>query len=395
MTKFFSIVGLSLVVLLAVTWLFFGWSVAWQIALCATTTTVFLAVAIYLDAKAGWHFTFVRQTDIKFVVKGGEVCKAILGLDKSESGAIKKNLESSDHSGGKIPCSDKDSSWLARTFGIHYVHWLYPQFRIHSFRILAEGLKDGSGGREVPKGNVLMREWFYHQDRTVDALRWKFPRPVLVEGVELQDGVTVDIIVTLICEVEDPYTPVFSYRGDFFPTLASLVKSATIDLVLGSEESNTYPKFIKMKKGADNPLSDALLAAVNGGNNETPDPKKGIWGLLGIKAVKAYIHDYSPSADQLKVEEAQRAESVAQMQAKAAIAEAEGKAKAMLIAAEARGQQLKIMVRGAIDGGVTPDRAAELVRTQIRMESVEHSKLTTFVEGGSDKTGIVVSPDSK
>jgi len=336
---------------------------------------VLLAVALYVDARAGIHFTFLDETDMAFVIRGQELYKVLIGLKRSDSEKVREKIEERE-----IKWSDRESSILAKCLGIYYVSIFYPLFKIHKFSILAEGIKDGSEGKEIIPGDN-MEKLIYRRQKEVNSLRWRFPRPVIVNGVELADKVTINIIVMTILEIEDPYPPVFTYRGYFFQIVASFVESAVIDLVVGKPKNITYAEFVGMDKGEASDFSSSLCDAINAGNKANG---KGLPTIMGIKADKAYIFRYDLSAEQKEVEEASRAESVEKMRAQGVVAKAEGNAKAIEINALSEALRFKAIIESMVKQEVNPNMAAEVARTIIKTENVRDSKVTTWVdaEGG-------------
>ncbi len=366
------------------------WFVIWVILFLGL-----LAIAVYLDAKAGLHLTFLGETDIAFVMQGNELRRVLIGLKRPDSYKIRENLDKR-----RIPWRDRRSNWLASWFGIHYVSVLYPLFRLHEFEILAEGLKDGTQGRELPEEGALMREWVYRQKRLTKALRWKFPRPFVVEEVELADRITVDVIVMTFLEIEDPYPPIFTYRGNFFEAAAPFVGSATIDLVVGESgrdmarkaglegEDLRYPNFIRIDKGEGSEFSKELRAAID----------KVLPNVLGIKTEKAYVFNVGLSKEQQEIESASRQEAVEQMRAKGVIEKARGEATARRINAEAEAMRFNTIVASFIERGVAADVAANAARALIKYENIRDSGLTTWVdvEGGlGPALGRVLLPEGE
>lgn len=341
-----------------------------------------LVLALYLDARLGMHLTFMKEADIGFVMKGEELKKVILGLKKEDCRDVIESLKKRG-----IKWTGKDSP-LARFLGVHYVSMLYPFRKLHRFEILAEGVRDGSEGKEIPEEGSIIREWLYQHRKEVRSLRWRFPRPVLVEGVELADRTKLDIIVMAVLEVEDPYVPIFVYKGGFFPLVSSFIESATIDLVVGKsgeefgEEGKemTYSHFVNMDKGEGSKFSSALRKAINEGDESE---KKGLPRVLGIKAHKAFIFKYDLSKDQKELDEATRAEAIERMKAKGVIEKAKGDAKARRINAQAEARRGKVIVKALIDEGVDPNLAAEYVRVLIKTENIRGSGVTTWLDAES------------
>lgn len=344
--------------------------------------TFLLVVAFYLNAKIGMHFTLLKEADIAFVMKGEEIERVILGLKAEDVEEITENL-----SARGIPWSDK-SDLLARVLGIHYVSWIYPFRRLHVFELLAEGIRDGSEGKETPGEDALMREWLYHHRKEVKSLRWRFPRPVLLEGVELADRTTIDIIVMSVLEIKDPYIPVFVFKGNFFPLAASFIESATIDLVVGETgkqfsegKEMTYSNFVKIDKGEGSDFSTTLRNTVNEGEAAE---KKGLISVLGIEAHKAYIFKYGLSKGQEEIEAASRAEAAERMRAKGEVEKARGTAKALRINAMAEARRVRVIADALVEEGVDPNVAAEFIRTLVKTDNVRQAGLSTWLdaEGG-------------
>lgn len=350
--------------------------------------------AIYWDATLGMHFTFVEESKIYFVLKGEELHRVLLGIPHADSVKLRANL---DKRGIKWSSKEK-GSFLTRRFGIHFVGFLYPLVKLHRFTIVAEGVKEGTAGHELPTEKGALREWIYHEKREIAGLRWRFPRPVIVEGVELADRFTIDVLVMVLLEVEDPYLPVFVYGGDFFRIISSITQSAMNDMVVGKDEADRvkYSTFINIDKGEGSEFARELQKKINTGiehGDTLPDAARGLTHVMGICAIKAYVEKFALSPEQEKIEAAVRAKEQERHEAEAKIEKAKGDAEARRLNIESEALRPASIVAGLVHHGVDPNAAAQLVRDMIKTENMKQWKGGTWVDGGGQAMVAVSDRD--
>jgi len=156
-------------------------------------------------AKLGWFFTTLESGSIKFIMRGETLHTTIYDLP----------------AGKDIGCVNKKTgfkkSWFNKRFGLYWIG-VPPFGRVHQFSIVKE--------RENPSGKSA-QEWITRdpQETPVDTLRYVFPRPFVLEAVELADRTPIDLLVICKFEVVDPYLPVFIFKGKFAENASGIIRS--------------------------------------------------------------------------------------------------------------------------------------------------------------------------
>ncbi len=105
---------------------------------------------------------------------------------------------------------------LRNKWGFFWVSAFYPQRHIHKFNVVKSRLR-----RNVEHGQTPIEDMI-ETDATlseVDNLLWRFPRAVLVGGIEFADRLTASLVVLSNFQVIMPNVPVFIYKADFFPQI--------------------------------------------------------------------------------------------------------------------------------------------------------------------------------
>ena len=325
----------------------------WFIILPALAVSIIMLIWIaVMIIGRGYHFVTVGETEIVFKVKGGECHEVILGFPGDDTEVVRASLARRD-----IPWVDRSISTVADITGYYFISFLAPFFvKVHKFFIIAEGIKNGTGDKKQPSETAPLREWIYHDKREVSSLLSRFPRPVLVEGVEMMDKFTVDNIVMLMLKVIDPYLLVFTYQGDFFKLVNAITESALIDMVVSNSAGGrkyTYDQYVAEDKGDGSAFALELLEKINHGLE-----------AIGLQAEKAYVYKFALSPGQETVEKAVREKEVKRLTGEGDKA----KADADLYVAQqgALGEAAKITAKGNAKATVEAEMAKKLLDAHIQ-----------------------------
>ena len=328
-----------------------------------------------------WHFITIEETDVIFIVRGGEPQKCIIGLPRGEHfEKITRSLETRG-----IEWVDRTTSLIARRTGRYFTSWLYPLVKVHRFTVMAGGLKDGSGaGKEKPKEGAPLREWMYQDKREVRSLRTRFPRPVLVEGTEMMDTFRVDNIVMLMLRVVDPYIPVFTYKGDFFRMVNAITESVLNDMVVSksSGRSYKYTEYVQEDKGDGSEFAKELKKKIHSGLK-----------ALGLECEKAYLHAIALAPGQETQMQAALAAETAELQAKAVRATADGALYATKRQAE--GEAFTIKTKGEADGEANRAKAQPLIDAGADADLVSVGILNRGIAEGLPRELSTLAQDGK
>ncbi len=177
---------------------------------------IIIPVAVYSTARSGKQFTFVGTGEIKFVVKGESFQKIIFdvpGLSYNEDADV-LYLDTQDTH------KEKPKGFLEKHFGIYYVSLFYPVKKIHVW--FFEWDKFVQSDKSSDYETQHRAEW-------VDSLYWEFAYPVNAHGVELRDGLKVDIKTRVILRIIRPRYLTFFLKGKWFPNAITSVKSLIND----------------------------------------------------------------------------------------------------------------------------------------------------------------------
>lgn len=116
--------------------------------------------------------------------------------------------------------------WLRHRWGFFWVGITYPQTHIHKFQVIKSRLRRDLEQKQGPITEMIEVD---STPAEVDHLLWRFPRAILVGGIEFADRLTANLVVLSNFQVVMPNIPVFIYKADFFPQIESLVRSTVID----------------------------------------------------------------------------------------------------------------------------------------------------------------------
>jgi len=328
---------------------------------------------LFVLANRDMNATSVPEGTMRFVVSGEDWHKTLTNVDGYHLSNDGVFFADNDPQNPLMP-----KPWhkkFLEEYGIWWVSFLWPYRHIHGFKISADKLIDT---KDVP-ADSRMRDYIRHEERLIHELRFRFPRPVLVENVELGgDRWQVDILIMLDLEVVRPFIPVFMYKGKFFPLIDAAVQGVVMDLCRGKKV--TYSKFTAMKKSGDAAFCKNILKV----NRSAVNAPIGIGEAFGIKIRKAWVSAFELSPKQDGIVKAAKAKEEAIQLANAKVEEAKGIRKAKEEIAAGDGAKVRIPVSQLINLGVDPNVATDAVRTVQEAEALggKESKITTLVQRG-------------
>ena len=284
--------------------------------------------------------------------------------------------------GKDIGCVNKKTgfkkSWFNKRFGLYWIG-VPPFGRVHQFSIVKE--------RENPSGKSA-QEWITRdpQETPVDTLRYVFPRPFVLEAVELADRTPIDLLVICKFEVVDPYLPVFIFKGKFAENASGIIRSAVIDTL----KKETLDSFIAAEK-------DEVSGILQHMKERDGDFNKVLVNQVGLRLVGISIPQYDPHDDSGELREAMNAQIIAQEQAKAVVAKARGYKDGRALEAEAdkdyavkQAEAYGVKVKATREALAGDEAAARVLHADALPKS-----LATFVEGGGKAVPVVQTGGDK
>lgn len=341
---------------------------------CIITMAIVALVfgSLYLFAHANMFSTFVPEGEIKFVVVGGNLHKVLLNVRDHRYNKTTHCLEKGHRRRGLL------ESW----FGIRWMG-IYPIKQLHTFKLMAAHLK------EDPKKPIL--EWVTSEERTVESLRWRFPRAISVSDVELgKDRFRVNIVVLCSFQVHDPYYPVFVLKGGFFEPLEDAIRGAVIAYCSNPEMD--YARFASEPKGPNSGFAQAILR-VNDEGTIGSTLANGIKEEFGIELFEIRLVAFDLSEKDKAAQVAAQAQEIARLEAQAARERGRGERMRLEELAEGEAAAWVAPLRAMKRLGVDPNAGVAAIGGVRRMQEVSKTDLTTLVEGGS--ASVVVAPQPK
>lgn len=347
-----------------------------------------------------------------------------------------------------IPGTIKFQRWLWERFGIRYVSLFFWNTSVQSFDIRSrKRLLEGSDVE--PNMPLRARVVNSSEETIVDSLLFLVPRPVFLEGMQLAgDNSRINLLILPIYRQVIPSLPVYYLKGDFFTQLDAAVEAGMVDFfsshrVAVEKDTGefakdsfepgdgyrykpsplTYYHWLKMGKGLGSPPEKSLrplnitreyldrlreegraeLAEYIDNHlqvtEEIPGDRlkkaipSGIIPRFGFALISLRIVDWAPHKDTEDLAKALRAKETKLREADGVRAEADGVRDAILARARGESNRYQQLVEALVANGVTPDVAAEVVRTQLRTENIagKDSKITTYIEGGASASVLVDS----
>jgi len=171
-----------------------------------------------------------------------------------------------------------------------------------------------------------------------------------------------------------------------------------------------YLRHLNVSLGYYNDLKDAnktelieyLEKLVHGkpkkvaGQRVASEVPSGIIHRFGFALVSLRTVDWEPHPDTRTLALALLAKETEFYKAEGVRAEADGARDSIKSRAEGEANRFEILMKALVDKGVDPNIAADVVKTQLRMEGVRDSNLGTYVEGGASASVMIpaASPSS-
>jgi len=419
-----------------------------------------------VSAKQKWQFTTIPKGNTVVVVKGEDL-KAILPNVDGHKVSEEKDLEGRhwlvkvDVTGTpaqqkremrqafqkKLWTGTRHIQWfLWDKFGVRFVSWIYPQVRVKRVHISMNRLRQEAGVE--PTSTLLERIEVDEGD--IDSIRFIFPRPMVMEGVELAgDNSRINILVLMNWRLVIPSLPIFYYDGKFMPLLDAVIVAGIIDFCShyrvpvtknaeGIDIYNpkgkkkvllTYALWLQLLKDKGSALHQHLLrlnaspefykSLKDAGKEELVDhleallggkPQKlgglgrlkeriplGLINTYGLALADVNILAWEADETTKELAKAVQANEIQKRMADGIRAEAYGARDALIAKATGEASRYDQLVRALIDKGVTPDTAARVLETDLRTANIggKDSKVRTYIEGGASASVIVQSePES-
>lgn len=351
---------------------------SWEIemALCVLVTLALIPATAYALSLVDLFFTRLESGNIKYIFLGETLLKIIADVRG-------KRMD-----GHKLVAGEERRSWWNRKFGIYLVGIPFLT-SVKKFTIKRRKEHEDTS-------NKPMTEWIRDLgELEVDSLRAAFPRPFLLEKVELGDRQTVNLLVVGKFVVVDAYIPIVELKGEFFELTSSTLKGAVVDILKDQKSMND---FNSAPKGEGGILE--ILTTPTGTFNQALEKRVGLH-LVGIT-----IPEWSPS--ETKVREAMSLEFIAEKERGALNIAAQAYKEQLGTRTEAdanrvrelgiaQGSQIREKAASIASLRGTPDVATQALAEVLVMEAAtsESSKITTLVKGGNTPTVIPIGGEKK
>ncbi len=354
-----------------------------EICLYVTILGLLSPFVAYALATVNIFFTLLESGNIKYIYRGDTLRRIIADV---KGKMLKGHI--------LVPLTDGEvepkESWEKR-FGIYWIG-IPPFASIKSFKIKPRRAKEELAGKPIT-------EWIEEKPEiTADSLRGVFPRPFLLEKVELEDRQIVDLIVVGKFAVVDAYTPVVELKGAFFELAGSILRGAVNDIL----EKFTMDGFKDKNKGEGGILEVLTKIPVS---DDPSDPigafNRALQKRTGLHLVGATIPEWNPSdptvrdAMNLRFKAEKQAEAT-QVEAAAYALQVQTKtaadAKRIADLGSAQKLQIEAVVKAMTSTGAEKGEILKAVARLLEMEAAasETSSITTLVQQGGAQPVISV-----
>ncbi|MEK7185723.1 MAG: hypothetical protein AAB726_03805 [Patescibacteria group bacterium] len=355
---------------------------------------VLIPIILYRARENNQQATSVKEGTMKFKVAGGELVEIIPNvpgyvLVRDENGFdILMPEDKARAEGEEILRSGPIARWFQKKFGFWWVSIFYPAIKIHRFEIFKSRLTTGKkvAGDGAENRSILDVIEDEDEPSLVHELRWRFPMPVGIAGVESKDRLRIDILLLCTFQVIMPAIPIFIFNADFFKILRAAVSAAVINEVRSMHYTSRddVEGFVDMKKGSGSPFILEIIRAVNeeGAVASPPVPgvpkaPEGIEQGLGIRMIDCRMENYA-LAEAKEILAATLALERARLEGEAAVQKS---LKDLAVAKnKAEGDAARVKALVAEYG------SPELASRQVWAE--QHGSLTTIVNGGATALNI-------
>jgi hypothetical protein len=287
------------------------------------------------------------------------------------------------------------------------------------------------------KATPTLQERIEPDEGDIDSIRFIFPRPMVVERVELAgDNSEVNLLVLMTWRLVIPSLPIFYFEGKFMPLLDADVAAGIVDFcathqVQVDENGNynpegksksplTYQLWLRMPKDKGSPFHRHLIGLnadrdfredleragkkelvqhldtllKDTAKEEIPEGLRqkiplGLVAKYGLVLVDIDILAWEPDKNTKELANAVQAKELAKRKADGVREEALGVRDAKIAHATGEAARFQQLVGALIQNGVDPNTAAEVIRTQLRTENIRDSKIVTYVEGGASSSVMI------
>lgn len=325
--------------------------IAAGIAIALVGVFLLLRLVLTFLADADILFTFPREGEVKYTVKG-DTLKKVLPRIAGKTVDDKYDL---------VDSSATETRWwdpvwyLEHFYGIFWIG--FPPLRLFIYKFEWDKLASEDEDEYEVK----------HRNEYVDSLYFRHTYPVVVYGVDLGNNFKIDIYATVVIEAVNVYKPVFTLKGEWFKTVRAAVEGAM----------NDYPKklgidkFREVKKeGPDSQFAKKVL--------KINDGVGGIIDNTGMKVVAFNYRRYNESPGQPGLVEALQAKGIKELQAQGVIAASVGEATAIKNVGDAQASALEAQLKVAD----RYRRGAEVIENRNLSRAIsEHEGTLVFGQG--------------
>jgi len=422
-----------------------------SVVLFVLCVTAFLAwLLIMISAKNQWQFTRIQKGNTVLIIKGDDLKHIIPNVDghrmseeKDNDGRrwlVKVNVKATPEEQREemrqafrkhlMPGTRALQKLLWDKWGVRFVSWVYPQNRVKRVHISMNRLRQES---EV-KPTTTLQERIETDEGDIDSIRFIFPRPMVVEGVELAgDNARINLLILMHWRLVIPSLPIFYYDGKFMPLLDADIAAGFIDFGATykvtvndkglydpegtKKEQLTYRHWLGLSKDRGSDLHNHLLrlnaspsfykalkdkkkdelvhhldVLLGGRPKNLPKRMKekvplGLIAKYGLTLVDVDILAWEADETTKDLAEALQSRELQKRKAEGVREEAYGERDAIQAKAKAEASRYEMLVNSLIDKGVDPDVAAKVVQTQVEMENLRQWQGNTYVRG---QAGVIV-----
>ncbi len=306
---------------------------------------------------------------------------------------------------------------LWKSFGMRFMGWTVLNTRKHHFDIKTRVHLESSDEVGLKK---RVRETAKEKGSVVDHLLHVVPRPMAITGITLPgDNSQISLLLLPIYKQVIPTVPVYTMGGDFFTQLDAAIEAHVVNCLNSySEETKgrlTLEDWMALPKSGNHSILlkevyritgdeayretlpkdlqeyfDYLThnQLVNGTSDRIPS---GILPRFGFALSSLRLVAWEPYGETAGLVKAIQAKELEERMADGVRARANGERDADIARATGKAKLFGDPVKALTDLGVDKDIAADVLRTQIRTANLagEHSKITTYIEGGSSASVMV------
>ncbi|MEX0931292.1 MAG: hypothetical protein WDZ88_00920 [Candidatus Paceibacterota bacterium] len=283
------------------------------IAIYITVTLVALFVTLVVVARNDWQATYVNPGKIKIILKGGNIHDVLVNQEGLRYDKEARQIRSGE------PDFKKNLLW--RLFGIYWVGFTFPLYRVHKYKFEWDEFTLKQSGEYAVESRAEETKELY----------WRYTYPVIARDVELEGNITVDIGINIQFEAIDPITAVFVLEGTWLAQATAAIEGALNSFTTtGGKEDGKGITFAELRRIDKSKLVEFIMNL-----NKEIGNNPGIIEAFGMKIVKVDFKYFQLSGESKTVQEALLAQEIARQQGLARIIAAQKDAEAIVILAEA------------------------------------------------------------